>query len=131
MPELIWPGKKLAQSVPASLVMDSIIYPSGCGYPNVVPTSHLFLGDNLSVMASLLPEYEGRINLIYADPPFFTNRKYSARIGRGEDSRQPADWQLAEGYHDHWSSLDDYLQFLYEWLALMTRLLAPNVTLYL
>ncbi|HSA99134.1 MAG TPA: site-specific DNA-methyltransferase, partial [Anaerolineales bacterium] len=131
MPELTWPGKKLAQPAPVLLAKDSIIYPSGCGYPNAAPTSRLFLGDNLSVMVSLLPEYEGRINLIYADPPFFTNRKYSARIGRGEDSRKPEEWQLAEGYHDHWGHLDSYLDFLYQRLALMYRLLAPNGTLYL
>jgi len=82
-------------------------------------------------MAALLPKYEGRVNLIYADPPFFTNRKFSARIGRGEDSRRPDQWKLAEGYHDHWDSLDSYLQFLYDRLALMVRLLAPNGTLYL
>ena len=40
--------------------------------------NRLILGENLSVMASLLAEYEGRINLIYIDPPFFTNRKYPA-----------------------------------------------------
>jgi DNA modification methylase len=82
-------------------------------------------------MTALLPAYEGRINLLYADPPFFTNRKYSARIGRGEDSRKPGEWQLAEGYHDHWDDLDSYLDFLYRRLAVMHRLLAPNGTLYL
>lgn len=83
------------------------------------------------VMSALLAEYEGKVNLIYADPPFFTNRKYSARIGRGEDSRKPDEWQLTDGYHDHWSHLDSYLDFLYQRLAVMYRLLAPNGTLYL
>jgi hypothetical protein len=32
-------------------------------------------------MSALLPEYEGRIDLIYADPPFFTNRRYQAGSG--------------------------------------------------
>jgi DNA modification methylase len=82
-------------------------------------------------MSALLPEYEGRVNLIYADPPFFTNRKFSARIGRGEDSRKPDKWQLADGYHDDWHDLDAYLDFLYQRLALMYRLLSPNGTLYL
>ncbi len=82
-------------------------------------------------MSALLPEYEGRIDLIYADPPFFTNRKYSARIGRGEDSRKPEEWALAEGYPDHWLDLDTYLDFLYQRLELMYRLLSPNGTLYL
>lgn len=82
-------------------------------------------------MSALLPEYEGRFRLIYADPPFFTNRKYPTRIGRGEDSRKPDEWQLSEGYTDHWPDLDAYLDFLYQRLALMVRLLATDGTLYL
>ena len=131
MPELTWSGKKLTQNEPASLIQDSVIYPQGCGYPEGAPLGRLLLGDNLSVMTALLPEFEGRIDLIYADPPFFTNRKYPARIGRGEDSRKPEIWKLAEGYHDHWEDLDSYLDFLYQRLAVMYRLLSPNGTLYL
>ena len=131
MPSLHWTGKHLTPPEPASLVKDSIIYPSGFGYPNAEPASRLILGDNLAVMAALLPEYEGRIHLIYADPPFFTNRKFAARIGRGEDSRKPDEWKLADGYRDDWKNLDEYLDFLYQRLALMYRLLTPNGTLYL
>ncbi len=131
MPYLNWKGKHLADPEPASLIQDAILYPNGRGYPKARPDGRIILGENLSVMAALLPEYEGRINLIYADPPFFTNRKFSARVGRGEDSRKPSKWKLAEGYHDAWLDLDSYLQFLYERLALMVRLLSPNGTLYL
>lgn len=131
MPELTWPGKKTAQSAPASLIKDSIIYPNGFRYPATEVGSRLLLGDNLAIMASLLNDYEGRIHLIYLDPPFFTNRKYPARIGRNEDSRKPDQWQLAEGYHDHWENLDAYLDFLYQRLLLIYRLLAPHGTLYL
>ena len=111
--------------------MDSIIYPRGAGYPNAFPENQLILGDNLPVMAALQPEFRGRINLIYADPPFFTNRRYPMRIGRGEDSRHPKQWQLAEGYPDHWTDLDAYLDMLYPRLKLMYDLLAPTGTLYL
>ena len=131
MPLLTWPDKRLSPPAPSELILDSVIYPQGHGYPKTNPKNRLILGDNISVMAALLPKYEGRLNLIYADPPFFTNRKFSARIGRGEDSRKPDQWKLAEGYHDHWDGLDSYLQFLYDRLALMVRLLAPNGTLYL
>jgi site-specific DNA-methyltransferase (adenine-specific) len=79
----------------------------------------------------LLPEYEGCIRLIYADPPFYTNRRYPARIGRGEDSRSPKDWKMAEGYPDHWPDLESYLDMLYPRLQMMHRLLAPDGTLYL
>lgn len=131
MPSIHWTGKHLSQPEPAELIQDSIIYPNGFEYPKAQPQNRLILGDNLAIMAALLPKYEGRINLIYADPPFFTNRKFTARIGRGEDSRKPDLWQLAEGYQDNWSDLDAYLDFLYQRLALMYRLLAPNGTLYL
>lgn len=131
MPELTWPGKEIRRNEPASIIRDSVLYPNGCGYPDIAPLSRLILGDNLSVMTALLPDYEGQINLIYADPPFLTNRKYPARIGRGEDSRKPGEWKLADGYHDHWDNPDSYLDFLYQRLALMYRLLSPHGTLYL
>jgi DNA modification methylase len=131
MPSIHWTGKHLSQPTPATLIQDSFVYPCGRGYPKARPQNRLILGDNLAVMAALLPKYEGKLNLIYADPPFFTNRKFSARIGRGEDSRKPAQWKLADGYHDNWSDLDAYLDFLYQRLALMYRLLAPHGTLYL
>ena len=131
MPELTWSGKKLAQTSPASIIKESIIYPSGCGYPEPSADNRLIFGDNLSIMMALLQEWEGRIKLIYVDPPFFTNHKYPARIGRGEDSRKPDKWKLGEGYHDHWDNLDSYLDFLYQRLSIIHRLLSSNGTLYL
>lgn len=136
MPELVWPSKTSPKPVPAELELDSIVYPQGASYDlvhpdQVIPAGRLILGDNLGVLSALLPEWEGRLQLIYADPPFFTNRRFPARIGRGEDSRKPQDWQLAEGYPDHWPDLDSYLDMLYPRLALMRRLLAPTGSLYL
>lgn len=131
MPLLTWPSKTLPDLEPAALTLDSVIYPRGCGYPQAPAGDRLFLGDNINVMASLLPNYAGRLDLIYADPPFFTNKRFPARIGRGEDSRRPQGWRLAEGYADHWDDLDSYLDFLYPRLELMHRLLAPHGTLYL
>lgn len=131
MPSLTWPGKHLPEPRGSRLRLDEVIFPNGEGYPSASPAGRLFLGDNLETLACLLPEYEGRVQLIYADPPFFTNRKYAARIGRGEDSRKPQGWRLTEGYPDSWADLDEYLQFLYERLALMVRLLTPNGMLYL
>jgi DNA modification methylase len=131
MPALNWASKKTPEPIPAALKLESILYPQGAGYPNPVLESHLILGDNLAAMSALLPGYEGRIQLIYADPPFFTNRRYPARVGRGEDSRRPQDWLLAEGYADHWDDIDAYLDMLYPRLALMHRLLTPDGSLYL
>jgi DNA modification methylase len=131
MPSLTWATKSLPDLPPAALEMDSITYPQGAGYPNAEPQNRLILGDNLAVMAALLPKYRGAIDLIYADPPFFTNRHYPVRIGRGEDSRRPQDWQLAEGYPDHWPDIESYLDMLYPRVRLMYDLLSPTGTLYL
>jgi DNA modification methylase len=131
MPTLNWATKSTPQLPPAALEMDSVIYPQGIGYPGAMPENQLILGDNLMVMAALLPEFRSKINLIYADPPFFTNRHYPMRIGRGEDSRRPQEWQLAEGYPDFWPDIDSYLDMLYPRLMMMYELLAPTGALYL
>lgn len=131
MPTLSWPSKKPFEPVPAELVETGMVYPCGRGWPEGKADSSLILGDNLKVMAALLGEYEGKIDLIYADPPFFSNKRYPARIGRGEDSRKPQEWRLAEGYADSWANMDAYLDMLYPRLWLMHRLLSPRGTLYL
>jgi len=131
MPVLNWASKRNPQALPAVLELDSIVYPQANAYPGGSPQDHLILGDNLAAMYALLPEYEGRIQLIYADPPFFSNRSYPARVGQGEDSRRPQEWKLAHGYADHWLDLDEYLDMLYPRLVLMHRLLAPSGSLYL
>lgn len=131
MPQLSWPGKQLPNPEPGSIHPISIVYPDGRGYPGEAPANHLIYGDNLKIMAALLPAFEGKIDLIYIDPPFFTNRSFNARIGQGEDSRRPQDWQLAAGYPDDWPDIDAYLDMLYPRLALMHRLLSERGTLYL
>jgi DNA modification methylase len=131
MPSLIWPSKSDIKPLTASLTTVSHVYPYGNGYPDEQLDNRLIVGDNLAVMSALLEKYEEQIDLIYADPPFYTNRRYPTRIGRDEDSRKPQEWELAEGYTDHWSNIETYLDMLYSRLVLMHRLLAPHGTLYL
>jgi len=131
MAQLNWESKKDPSLIPSKLITDSIVYPQGKGYPHAEAKDRLIFGDNLAVISALLPRYEGKIDLIYADPPFFTNRRYPARIGRGEDSRRPGDWQLTEGYPDDWKNIDEYLDMLFPRLVLMHRLLSPTGSIYL
>ncbi len=91
----------------------------------------LILGDNLKVMTSLLPEMDGKFDLLYADPPFLTGKAYAARIGRDEDSRRPSEWRTTEGYTDTWDHPTSYLEMLSSRLELMYQLLAPTGSLYL
>jgi site-specific DNA-methyltransferase (adenine-specific) len=131
MPELTWTSKSPPAPIPGALELDGLVYPQGKGYLLEPTENTLILGDNLASMSALLPEFEGRIDLIYADPPFFTNRRFSARVGRGEDSRRPQEWKLADGYPDHWEDINAYLDMLYPRLYLMHRLLSPRGSLYL
>ena len=135
MPTLTWDSKPNPQPVKSNLILDSICFPHSKGYDTKLikppPENKLIFGDNFAIMSSLLANYEGKIDLIYADPPFFTNRRFSARIGRGEDSRKPEEWKLADGYPDSWQNIDEYLNMLYARLVLMHQLLSPNGTLYL
>jgi DNA modification methylase len=131
MPHLNWASKTPPEPVPGLLNDDSLVYPNPATETAGIPEDRLIYGDNLAIMSALLADYTGRIHLIYADPPFFTNRRFPARIGRNEDSRRPQEWQLAEGYPDDWKDMDSYLDMLYSRLALMHRLLAQTGTLYL
>jgi len=131
MPTLIWSKKNPPVGESVAFDTEALVFPQGRGYPHTPAENFLFWGDNLQVMQSLLPEYEQRVNLIYADPPFYSNKRYPTRIGRGEDSRRPSEWQLTTGYADHWPDMDTYLDFLHQRIVLMHRLLAPSGTLYL
>jgi DNA modification methylase len=82
-------------------------------------------------MTALLTEWEGQIDLIYVDPPFLTGKAYSARIGRGEDSRRPSEWRTVSSYQDTWRDGAEYLDMLYPRLDIMRRLLSPSGTIYL
>ena len=94
-------------------------------------SNRLIQADNLGVMSALLADLEGQIDMIYVDPPFLTGKAYRARIGRGEDSRQPETWKTIKGYSDTWQDGGQYLNMLYPRLLLMHRLLSPNGSLYL
>lgn len=131
MPQLIWKHENQPEDSEGNFAPFSHIFPQGRGYPDSELVGALYYGDNQLLMSSLLPKLQNSIDLMYVDPPFFTNRRYPARVGQGEDSRRPGEWELAEGYADSWNHIDDYLTMLYSRLVLMHRLLADHGTLYL
>jgi hypothetical protein len=69
MPILSWESKTSPQPISAELQLDTIVYPQGSGYPDADPENQIILGDNLAVMSALLPDYEGKIDLIYGSLP--------------------------------------------------------------
>ena len=92
----------------------------------------LIWGDNKYIMSSLLPEFAGKINLIYIDPPFATGADFSINIKVGdlEWTKEPSVIE-EKAYRDTWGKgLDSYLQMMYERLVLMRELLAENGLIY-
>ena len=93
-------------------------------YENVLAS-----GDNLEFMEYLLKKrgMAGKIQLIYVDPPFFTNSKYQASV-RLESSKLGKSPVIKTGaYDDKWEdSIEQYLSMLAVRFHLMRELLSDT-----
>ncbi len=91
--------------------------------------NRLIWGDNLLAMQALLAQgYEGKINLIYIDPPFDSKADYSHRmvIEGNQFTKEPSIIERF-AYKDTWAGgTDSYLDMIYPRLQLMKRLLAED-----
>ena len=125
---LQWKGKQALVPAPLQLVQSAAVL---LQETPELESQRLIQGENLGVMSALLADYEGKIDLIYADPPFLSGKSYRVRTGHGEDSRRPEDWKTAEGFQDQWTDRSEYLNMLFSRLRLMHALLAESGTLYL
>jgi DNA modification methylase len=82
--------------------------------------NRLILGDNLEIMKSMDSE---SIDLIYLDPPFFSNRNYEIIWGDEGEVRS---------FKDRWSGgMDHYIGWLKERVEQMHRLLKPTGSIFL
>jgi len=92
--------------------------------------NRLIWGDNLLAMQALLAQgYEGKIKLIFIDPPFSTDEDYSYLYNVGEEVEVNKSPSIIErlAYKNTWSGgLDTYLDFIYPRLSLMKRLMADD-----
>ncbi len=80
----------------------------------------LILGDNLEIMRSMAEE---SVDLIYLDPPFFSNRNYEVIWGDDGEVRS---------FQDRWAGgMDHYIAWLKERVEAMFRLLKPTGSIFL
>lgn len=95
--------------------------------------NRLIWGDNLLTMQALLTQgYEGKINLIYIDPPFDSKADYSHKmtIEGNEFTKEPSVIERL-AYKDTWAGgTDSYLDMLSPRLQLMKRLLSDDGCIY-
>ena len=147
--ELVWPGKRTevervrlpfqvierVNDVRRSREGQAPMLTGGTNLPDWWPEGYhnkLIWGDNKYVLASLLDELAGQVDLIYIDPPFATGDDFSftARVGSAQFQKQPtAIEELA--YRDTWGrSGERYYQYLYDRLVLAYDLLSPTGSIY-
>lgn len=82
--------------------------------------NQLILGDNLEIMRNMDSE---SVDLVYLDPPFFSNRNYEVIWGDKGEIRS---------FEDRWSGgIDHYIAWLKERVAEMHRLLKPTGSIFL
>jgi adenine specific DNA methylase Mod len=80
----------------------------------------LILGDNLEILKTLDSE---SVDLIYLDPPFFSNRDYEIIWGDEGEVRS---------FSDRWSGgMEHYIAWLYERVEQMHRILKPTGSIFL
>lgn len=102
--------------------------------------NRLIWGDKKYVLPSLLPEFAGKVNLIYIDPPFDTGADFSFRAAIPDhvDPKEDAATFTKEpslleqkAYRDTWGrGLDSYLQWFYETVMLLHELLSEDGSIY-
>lgn len=126
-PELRWAGKRPFTSTQYFPAQKKEAY----GDPTDGWWNRLYWGDNLQVMAHLLREFRGEIDLIYIDPPFDSNADYKRKIKvRGASTATDYSTFEEKQYEDIWTS-DQYLQYMYERLVLINELLKDTGSLFL
>jgi len=94
----------------------------------------LIWGDNKLVMASLLKDFRGKIDLIYIDPPFNVGADFTMQVAIGDEKEDTEkDQSLLEmvAYRDMWGKgTDSYLHMMFERLSLMKELLSEIGSIY-
>ena len=89
-------------------------------------------GDNLVALKALLPEYEGRVNCIYIDPPYNTGEEkwvYNDNVNDPHIKKWLGEVVGKEG--EDLSRHDKWLCMMYPRLALLQRLLHPQGAIFI
>ena len=101
--------------------------------------NRLIWGDKKYVLPSLMPEFAGKVNLVYIDPPFDTGADFSfnASVPRHEDDDEHVTFTKEpsiiehKAYRDTWGrGLDSYLEWFYETAAFLHELLREDGSIY-
>lgn len=134
MPTLDWIGKKKVVNhhldVPFKVLENKYTYSAD----NKATTSKnkIIHGDNLEALKSLLPEYEGRIDCIYIDPPYNTGNEGWIYNDNVNDPRIKK-WlgEVVGKESEDFTRHDKWLCMMYPRLKLLQKLLSEKGAIFI
>ena len=91
----------------------------------------LTIGDARAELEALLPEWTGKIKLVYLDPPYLTGEKFSMRVRVGEDEWKSGKGTLALPAFEDTKNREAYLSMMRPVLVLCHKLLSDDGMLFL
>ncbi len=113
-PEFSYPGKiSRAELISSTSACISSRLTFGAGSDE----NHLYFGDNLGVLGSLVAKLKGQVRLVYMDPPYNTGLEFHSRTNK-------------HAYNDQRGTLA-YVEWIRRRLILCHELLADDGSLYL
>ena len=137
MPELTWVGKDKVithhRDVPYRVLEREYSFDEAGrhiednGSPNMI-----IHGDNLEALKALLPQYEGKVDVIYIDPPYNTGNEgwvYNDNVNDPRIKRWLGEVVGKEG--EDLSRHDKWLCMMYPRLRLLHRLLSPSGAIFM
>lgn len=137
MPKLTWVGKEKVENhhhdVPYRVLKKEYSFasqPAKC--TSTIVNNRIIHGDNLEALKSLLPEFEGKINCIYIDPPYNTGEEkwsYNDNVNHPKIKKWLGQVVGKEG--EDLSRHDKWLCMMYPRIKLLNRLLSDDGVLFI
>ncbi|RKG30187.1 site-specific DNA-methyltransferase [Acinetobacter tianfuensis] len=136
MPTLSWLGKKKIVNhhldVPFHVLDKKYNFESKVKNTNNSADNKIIHGDNLAVLKSLLPEFEGKVDCIYIDPPYNTGNEKWVYNDNVNDPRIKKWLNTVVGKEgDDLSRHDKWLCMMYPRLKLLKKLLAKDGVIFI
>lgn len=136
MPTLSWLGKKKIVNhhldVPFHVLDKKYKFESTVKNENNSSGNRIIHGDNLAVLKSLLPEFEGKVDCIYIDPPYNTGNEKWVYNDNVNDPRIKKWLNTVVGKEgDDLSRHDKWLCMMYPRLKLLKKLLAKDGVIFI
>ena len=136
MPTLNWIGKDKVinhhKDVPFRILEPQYTFKNGQESLTGSSDNKIIHGDNLEALKALLPEYEGRVNCIYIDPPYNTGNEgwvYNDNVNHPKIKKWLGEVVGKEG--EDLSRHDKWLCMMYPRLKLLHKLLAVDGAIFI